>query len=150
MSCHLRSDHHSYEFLRDLTGFLQPSSTQELARTAKRCQARPSDTCVLALLSQLSAELVLQPTVRQSHRGDTPQTHPGMPRRQGPKDFAKHLQLGFRVTCYPSIIALLHLVANYVWRNTKLQNRNEQGGDITTRSCSTYVINESVESIEAG
>lgn len=51
---------------------LPSSSTQELRHT--HSQVRPSDTCVLALLSQLSAELVLQPTVRQSHRGDTPQT----------------------------------------------------------------------------
>ena len=52
---------------------------------------------------------------------------------QGPNDFiAKHLQLGFPMTCSPSMIALLHLVANYIWRNTKLQKRNEQKSNITT------------------
>lgn len=54
------------------------------------------------------------------------------------------------MTCYPSMIALLHLVANYIRRNTKLQKRNEQEGNITTLEVvvciyiyRAYVINKS-------
>ena len=105
---------------------LPSSSTQELRHM--HSQVRPSDTCVLALLSQLSAELVLQPTVRQSHQGDTPQTHLKAPTILSPNI----CNSDFPLTCSPSMIALLHLVANYIWRNTKLQKRNEQEGNITT------------------